>query len=144
MNPAESIREREREIVEEFEFFDDWMGRYEHLIEQGKALPPIDERYKDEAHRIHGCQSQVWIHADVDGGKIYYTGDSDAMITKGLVAILVRVLSGQPAEAIATADLAFLDEIGLKEHLSPTRKNGLSGMVRQMKLYAIQEAASHE
>lgn len=142
MNPAESIREREREIVEEFEFFDDWMGRYEHLIEQGKALPPIDERYKDEAHRIHGCQSQVWIHADVDGGKIYYTGDSDAMITKGLVAILVRVLSGQPAEAIATADLAFLDEIGLKEHLSPTRKNGLSGMVRQMKLYAIQEAAS--
>ncbi len=142
MSSGATIREREREIVEEFNLFDDWMGRYEHLIEQGKSLPAIDERFKDEAHKIHGCQSQVWIHAEMDDGRVWYTGDSDAMITKGLVAILVRVLSGQPPEAIATADLAFLDEIGLKEHLSPTRKNGLAGMVRQMKLYAVQEAAS--
>ena len=106
MSSGATIREREREIVEEFNLFDDWMGRYEHLIEQGKSLPAIDERFKDEAHKIHGCQSQVWIHAEMDDGRVWYTGDSDAMITKGLVAILVRVLSGQPPEAIATADLA--------------------------------------
>lgn len=141
MSTANTIRERERAIVEEFSLFDDWMGRYEYLIDQGKSLPRIDERYKDEAHKIHGCQSQVWVHAELDEGLMNYTGDSDAMITRGLVAILVRVLSGQPPEAVATADLAFLDEIGLKEHLSPTRKNGLSGMVRQMKLYAVQQAA---
>ena len=142
MSGASTIREREREIVEEFALFDDWMGRYEYLIDQGKSLPRIDERFKDEAHKIHGCQSQVWVHAELSDGRIEYTGDSDAMITKGLVAILVRVLSGQPPEAVATADLAFLDEIGLKEHLSPTRKNGLSGMVRQMKRYAVEQAAT--
>ena len=142
MSARDTIKEREQEIIEEFSLFDDWMGRYEYLIDQGKSLPRIDERFKDDAHKIHGCQSQVWVHAEsVDGG-VEYTGDSDAMITKGLVAILVRVLSGQPPEAIATADLAFLDAIGLKEHLSPTRKNGLAGMVRQMKLYAVQEAAN--
>lgn len=141
MSSGSTIAEREREVVEEFTLFDDWMGRYEYLIEQGRTLPPINEQYKDDAHKIRGCQSQVWIHAETDNGHVIYTGDSDALITKGLVAILVRVLSGQPPEAIATAELKFLDEIGLKEHLSPTRKNGLAGMVRQMKIYALQQAA---
>jgi cysteine desulfuration protein SufE len=142
MSASGTIAERSREIVDEFALFDDWMGRYEYLIEQGKTLPRIDDRYRDEAHKIHGCQSQVWVHGDLVDDVMEYTGDSDAMITKGLVAILVRVLSGQPPEAVATADLSFLDEIGLKEHLSPTRKNGLAGMVRQMKRYAIQQAAN--
>lgn len=143
MSETATIEEREREIVEEFELFDDWMGRYEYLIEQGKSLPLIDERFKDEAHKIHGCQSQVWVNAEPRDGLVHYTADSDAMITKGLVAILVRVLSEQPPEAIVGAKLDFIDKIGLKEHLSPTRKNGLAGMVRQMKLYAVQQAANN-
>ncbi|HEX7072390.1 MAG TPA: SufE family protein [Rhodothermales bacterium] len=141
MSARDTIAERSRQIVEEFALFDDWMGRYEYLIELGKSLPMIDERYRDEEHKIHGCQSQVWVHGDLVNDVMEYTGDSDAMITRGLVAILVRVLSGQPPEAVATANLSFLDEIGLKEHLSPTRKNGLAGMIRQMKRYAIQQAA---
>lgn len=132
-----SITARAQEIVEEFELFDDWMGRYEHLIEQGRSLPRIDEAYKDDAHKIHGCQSQVWLHAELNAGAIDYTADSDALITKGLIALLVRVLSGQPPSAILHADLNFLDHIGMKEHLSPTRKNGLNAMVKQMKYYAL-------
>lgn len=143
MSPDATIEERERAVVEEFAFFDDWMGRYEYLIEQGKSVPLIPDGLKDEDHRIRGCQSQVWVHAEGRDGLVFYTADSDALITKGLVALLIRVLSGQPPEAIAGARLEFLDEIGLKDHLSPTRKNGLAGMVRQMKLFALAEHANN-
>lgn len=132
-----TIAEREQEIVDDFALFDDWMGRYEYLIDLGKELPPLDEAYKTEAYKIHGCQSQVWVRAEEHDGRIHYTGDSDALITRGLVALLVRVLSDQPAEAIVAADLGFLDRIGMQEHLSPTRKNGLAAMIKQMKLYAL-------
>lgn len=135
--PAESITRREEEIVEAFAFFDDWMGRYEYLIEQGKQLPPIEERFKTEEYKIHGCQSQVWVQADERNGHLFYTADSDALITKGLIALLVYVLNGQKPEDIAHAKLAFLEKIGLQEHLSPTRKNGLAGMIKKMKLYAL-------
>jgi cysteine desulfuration protein SufE len=134
---TDSIEQREQEIVEEFSFFDDWMGKYEYLIEQGKNLPLINERYKTEEYKVHGCQSQVWVHAEAHNGLVNYTADSDAHITRGLIALLIRVLSGQPAEAIAGAKLGFLDQIGLQEHLSPTRKNGLAGMIKRMKLYAL-------
>src|SRR5690554_658660 len=126
-----TIAEREQEIVDEFALFDDWMGRYEYLIELGKSMPPLADDYKTEDYKIHGCQSQVWIRAEEDDGLVTYTGDSDALITKGLVALLTRVLSGQPARAIVDADLRFLDAIGLQEHLSPTRKNGLASMIKQ-------------
>jgi len=132
-----SMQSRADEIVEEFSLFDDWMGRYEHLIEQGRSLPQIDDAYKTDAYKIHGCQSQVWLRADLTSGAMQYTADSDALITKGLIALLVRVLSGESPEAIVQADLSFLDQIGMKEHLSPTRKNGLNAMVKQMKYYAL-------
>ena len=137
---ADTIEAREQEIVEEFDLFDDWMGRYEHLIEQGRSMPLIEEAYKTEAHRIHGCQSQVWIRAEERDGRVRYRGDSDAHITRGLVALLIRVLDGQPAEAIVNAPLRFLDQVGLQEHLSPHRKNGLSGMIKRMKQYAAEYA----
>lgn len=132
-----NMKARADEIVEEFSLFDDWMGRYEHLIEQGRSLPQIEETYKTDSYKIHGCQSQVWLRADLKAGNVYYTADSDALITKGLIALLVRVLSGEPPTAIIHADLDFLDQIGMKEHLSPTRKNGLNAMVKQMKYYAL-------
>ena len=132
-----SINEIQDEIIEEFAFFDDWMEKYEYIIDLGKSLPLIDAQYKDATHLIKGCQSQVWLHADNQGDKIDFTADSDAIITKGIIALLVRVLSGQPAEAIANADLYFINKIGLKEHLSPTRSNGLVSMVQQMKLYGV-------
>jgi len=132
-----SINEIQDEIIEEFAFFDDWMEKYEYIIDLGKNLPLIDAQYKDATHLIKGCQSQVWLHADNQGDKIDFTADSDAIITKGIIALLVRVLSGQPAEAIANADLYFINKIGLKEHLSPTRSNGLVSMVKQMKLYGV-------
>ncbi len=138
--PVETIAEREQEIIDEFSFFDDWMGRYEHLIEQSKSLPPLDAAYKDESHRIHGCQSHVWVRAEKRNGRIFYSGDSDAHITRGLIALLIRVLSGQPSHEIASAKLDFLEEIGLQEHLSPHRKNGLAGMIQRMKAYAIEGA----
>ncbi len=132
-----SINEIQDEIIEEFAFFDDWMDKYEYIIDLGKSLPLIDAQYKDADHLIKGCQSQVWLHADHEGSKVDFTADSDAIITKGIIALLVRVLSGQPADAIANADLYFIEKIGLKEHLSPTRSNGLVSMVKQMKLYGV-------
>ena len=132
-----SIPEIQQEIVEEFEMFDDWMQRYEYMIELGKSLPLIAEKYKTEEYIIKGCQSKVWVHADLDEDKIEFTADSDAIITKGIIAILIRSFSGQPPQAILDADTSFIDKIGLKEHLSPTRANGLVSMIKQIKLYAI-------
>lgn len=131
-----SITEAENEIVEEFSLFNDWMGKYENIIDMGKSIPLIDAKYKDENHIIKGCQSQVWLHSEMKGDKIFYTADSDAIITKGLVAMVIRVLSGHTAEEILKAQLGFVDKIGLKEHLSPTRSNGLVAMIKQMKLDA--------
>ncbi|MDZ4698758.1 MAG: SufE family protein [Rhodothermales bacterium] len=130
------IQRREQAIIDEFELFDDWMGRYEHLIDQAAKLPAIDEAFKTDAYKIRGCQSQVWLHAGRQNGQVVYTADSDAAITKGLIALLIRVLSNLPPGEIVTADLRFLDAIEMKEHLSPTRKNGLNAMIKQMKLYA--------
>jgi cysteine desulfuration protein SufE len=133
-----SIQDIEKEIIEEFELFgDDWEGKYEHLIELGKSLPLIEEKYKTEDRLIKGCQSRVWLHSKLENGKVVYTADSDAIITKGLVALMVRVLSDQKPEDIVNADLSFVDKIGLKEHLSPTRANGLVSMIKQMKLDAL-------
>ncbi|MAZ25977.1 MAG: Fe-S metabolism protein SufE [Cytophagaceae bacterium] len=132
-----SIKDIQEEIIDEFAMFDDWMQRYEYMIELGKSLPLIDERYKTDDYIIKGCQSKVWVHADLKDGKIFFTADSDAIITKGIIAILVRTFSGQPPEEIINADTAYIDEIGLKEHLSPTRANGLVSMIKQIKLYAV-------
>ena len=133
----ETIAAIQAEIVEEFDMFEDWMEKYEYIIELGKTLPIIDDKYKVEENLIKGCQSRVWLHADNDNGIITYTADSDAIITKGIVAILIRVLSKQKAAEIAKADLVFIDKIGLKEQLSQTRANGLLSMVKEMKLYAL-------
>lgn len=132
-----SIKQTQEDIIEEFEMFDDWMQKYEYLIELGKSLPLIDEQYKTEENLIKGCQSQVWLHAENDGEKVIYTADSDAILTKGLIALMVRTLSGQKPADIVEADMGFVDEIGLKEHLSPTRANGLLSMIKQMKYYAL-------
>ena len=132
-----TIEEEEQRIIEEFGFFDDWMGRYEYLIEQGKTLPLIDAALQDDEHKIRGCQSQVWLHAFLDDEKVQFEANSDSAITKGLIALLIRVLSGHKALDIAEAPLGFLDKIEMKEHLSPTRKNGLDAMIKQMKLYAV-------
>lgn len=132
-----SIQEIQNEIVDEFAMFDDWMERYEYMIELGKSLPLINEKYKTEEYIIKGCQSKVWVHADMEEGKVAFTADSDAIITKGIIAILIRTFSGQPPKEILNADTAFIDKIGLKEHLSPTRANGLVSMIKQIKLYAI-------
>ena len=125
------------EILKEFDLFEDWMGKYEYIIELGKTLPMINNKHKTDNNLIKGCQSKVWLHADEQGGKIIYSADSDAIITKGIVAILIRVLSNQTAEEIVKADLAFIDEIGLKEQLSQTRANGLVSMIKEIKLYAL-------
>ena len=125
------------EIVEEFDMFEDWMEKYEYIIELGKTLPMIDEKYKIDENLIKGCQSRVWLNAEHNNGIITYTADSDAIITKGIVAILIRVLSNQQAEEIAKENLTFIDEIGLKEQLSQTRTNGLVSMIKEMKLYAL-------
>lgn len=139
-----SIPEIQEEIVEEFEMFDDWMQRYEYMIELGKSLPLIDEKYKTDEYIIKGCQSKVWVHADLNEDKIEFTADSDAIITKGIIAILIRSFSGQPPQAILDADTSFIDQIGLKEHLSPTRANGLVSMIKQIKLYAVAYKAKSE
>lgn len=131
------INEVQEEIVEEFSLFDDWMQRYEYMIELGKSLPLIDPEYKTVDNIIKGCQSKVWIHADLEGDKLVFTADSDAIITKGIIAILIRVFSNQHPDAILGADTSFIDKIGLKEHLSPTRANGLVSMIKQLKMYAI-------
>ncbi len=123
--------------MEEFSLFDDWMGKYEHIIEIGKELVPMDEKYKTEENFVRGCQARVWLYAFLDNGFLKFYADSDALITKGLVAMMVRVLSGHTPEEIAKADLYFIDKIGLREHLSPTRSNGLVAMIKQMKLYGV-------
>ena len=132
-----TIQEKQEEILKEFDLFEDWMGKYEYIIELGKTLPMIDNKHKTDNNLIKGCQSRVWLHADEQDGKILYSADSDAIITKGIVAILIRVLSNQTAEEIVKADLAFIDEIGLKEQLSQTRANGLVSMIKEIKLYAL-------
>jgi cysteine desulfuration protein SufE len=132
-----TIKEIQKELIEEFSLFDDWMQKYEYLIELGKTLPIIDASLKTENRLIKGCQSKVWLHAELENDKVVYTADSDAIITKGIVALLIRVFSNQKPEAILEADTRFIDEIGLKDHLSPTRANGLVSMIKQMKLYAV-------
>ena len=132
-----SIQDIQEEIVDEFALFDDWMEKYEHMISLGKALPLIKEEYKTEDNIIKGCQSKVWVHAELDDDKLVFTADSDAIITKGIIAILIRAFSNQKPQDIIEADTEFIDEIGLKEHLSPTRANGLVSMIKQLKLYAI-------
>ncbi|WP_149273941.1 SufE family protein [Pareuzebyella sediminis] len=131
------IKEIQQEIIDEFSMFDDWMQRYEYMIELGKSLPLIDEKYKTEDNIIKGCQSKVWVHAELDEDKLVFTADSDAIITKGIIAILIRAFSNQKPQDIIAADTGFIDEIGLKEHLSPTRANGLLSMIKQLKLYAV-------
>jgi len=132
-----TIKEIQEEIVDEFSMFDDWMERYEYIIELGKSIPLIDEQFKTDENIIKGCQSKVWLYAVLDGDKIVYTADSDAILTKGIVSLLLRVFSNHTPQEILEADTAFIDEIGLKEHLSPTRANGLVSMIKQLKLYAI-------
>jgi cysteine desulfuration protein SufE len=132
-----TLTEVQNQIVEDFSMFDDWMDRYQQLIELGQNLAPIDEKKRTEQYLIKGCQSKVWVDADLRDGKIYFTADSDAIITKGIVALLIRVLDGRTPDEIIDADLFFIDRIGLKENLSPTRSNGLVAMVKQMRLYAI-------
>lgn len=136
-----SIKEIEREIIDDFDFFDDWMEKYEHLIELGKELPLLDESEKSDDLLIKGCQSRVWLKANINNGKINYHADSDAIITKGIISLLIKVLNNQPSQDIVNAELGFIDKIGLKEHLSPTRSNGLVSMVKQMKIYALALAA---
>ena len=131
-----TIKEIQQSIIDDFSMFDDWMDRYAMLIEMGKECPIIDEQYRNDQYLINGCQSRVWLHAELKDGKVYYTADSDAVITKGIINLLIKVFSGQTPEDILAADLSFLDEIGLKEHLSPTLSNGLVSMVKQMMLYA--------
>ncbi|MCB0599939.1 MAG: SufE family protein [Saprospiraceae bacterium] len=132
-----SIDQIQDGIIADFAFFSDWMEKYEYIIELGKNLPVIDDRYKDEEHLIKGCQSRVWLHAELNGNVVRFSADSDAIITRGIIALLIQVLSNQSPEAIANADLYFIEKIGLKEHLSPTRANGLLSMVKQMKLYGL-------
>ena len=132
-----TIKEIQEEIIEEFSMFEDWMERYEYMIELGKSLPLINEQFKLDENLIVGCQSKVWLHSEIEGDKLKFTADSDAILTKGIVAILLRVFNNQKPKDILDADLYFIDEIGLKEHLSPTRANGLVSMIKQIKLYAL-------
>ena len=131
------IEQIQEEIIDEFSLFDDWMDKYEHMIGLGKSLPLIKDEYKTDDNSIKGCQSKVWVHAELNDDKLIFTADSDAIITKGIIAILIRVFSNQKPIDIIDANTGFIDEIGLKEHLSPTRANGLVSMVKQLKLYAI-------
>ena len=132
-----SIQEIQQEIIEEFAMFEDWMQRYEHMIDLGKSLPLIAEEFKTEDNIIKGCQSKVWVHAELRNDQLEFTADSDAIITKGIIAILIRVFSNQHPKDILDAETDFIDQIGLKEHLSPTRANGLVSMIKQIKMYAI-------
>jgi len=132
-----TIKEIQEEIIDEFSMFDDWMERYEYIIELGKSLPLINDAYKLESNLISGCQSKVWLHSEIENDTINFTADSDAILTKGIVALLLRVFNNQKPSDILLADLYFVDQIGLKEHLSPTRANGLVSMIKQIKLYAL-------
>jgi len=132
-----TIQEIQDEIVAEFEMFDDWMQRYEYMIDLGKDLPLINEKYKTDQNIIKGCQSKVWVYAELANDKLNFTADSDAIITKGIIAILIRAFSGKHPAEIIEANTDFIDKIGLKEHLSPTRANGLVSMIKQLKMYAV-------
>ncbi|HNF48731.1 MAG TPA: SufE family protein [Chitinophagales bacterium] len=132
-----SINEIQDEIIDDFSMYEDWNDKYEFLIDYGKSLQPLDEKYKTEENRIHGCQSRVWLHAEKKEDKLFFYADSDAIITKGIVGLLVKVLSGHSPKDIAEANLYFIEKIGLKEHLSPTRANGLVNMIKNMKLEAV-------
>ena len=136
-----TIKDIQDDIVEEFAMFDDWDERFQYVIDLGKSLPLIDEKYKTDENTIKGCQSKVWLHADREDGKVVFTADSDAIITKGIIAILIRVFSNQSPQEILNADTEFINEIGLKDHLSPTRANGLVSMIKQIKMYALAYAA---
>lgn len=139
-----TIQEIENSIVAEFENFEDWLEKYNYLIEMGKDLPLIDAKFKTNSNLITGCQSNVWLHAEYKNGLVFFSADSDAVITKGIVNLLIRVLSGQTTDTIINAELGFINMIGLKEHLSPTRSNGLVSMIKQMKLYALAFKAKYE
>ncbi len=132
-----TIKEIQEEIVDEFSMFDDWMQRYEYIIDLGKNLPLIDDNFKTEENTIKGCQSKVWLHGEIINDKVVFTADSDAILTKGIIAILIRTFSNQNPVDVLNADMSFIDEIGLKEHLSPTRANGLVSMIKQIKMYAL-------
>ena len=133
----QTIQEIQEDIIDEFSMFDDWEERYQYMIDLGKTLPLIEEKYKTDNNIIKGCQSKVWVHAEMDDDKVIFTADSDAIITKGIIAILIRVFSNQHPKDIIDADTDFIDKIGLKQHLSPTRANGLVSMIKQLKMYAI-------
>jgi cysteine desulfuration protein SufE len=137
-----TMQEIEQEIIDEFAIYDDWMDKYEYIIELGKDLPLIDSSKKTEDRLIKGCQSRVWVDAEKQEGKMIFTADSDAIITKGIIGLLIRVLSHQSPEDVAKAELKFIKEIGLQEHLSPTRSNGLVSMIQQMKLAAIKQSVN--
>lgn len=132
-----TIDEKQDEIIDEFSGIDDWMDRYGYIIDLGNSLPAIDEKYKTPEHLIEGCQSRVWLNADYEDGKVHFTADSDAIIVKGIISLLISVLSDHTPDEILSSDLRFIDEIGLSEHLSPTRSNGLLAMVKQMRMYAL-------
>ncbi|MBF00330.1 SufE family protein [Flavobacterium coralii] len=138
-----TIKDIQEEIIDEFSMFDDWDERYQYVIDLGKTLPLAEEQYKTDENIIKGCQSRVWLHAEEKEGKVFFTADSDAILTKGIIAILIRVFSGQEPKDILEADTGFIDEIGLKEHLSPTRANGLVSMVKQIKMYALAFSAKN-
>ena len=139
-----TMKETEEQLIQEFEMFDDWMDKYNYIIELGKELPLIEEQCKTPDSLIEGCQSQVWLHPEYKEGRIYFTADSDAIITKGIVNLLVKVFSGRTPQEILDDDLSYLDAIGLKEHLSPTRSNGLASMIKQLKMYAVAFKAANE
>lgn len=132
-----SITDIENNIVDDFQLFDDWEGKYEYIISLGKDLPLINNQFKTDEYLVRGCQSKVWLHASEKEGRVYYEADSDSVMTKGIIALLVRIFSGQKPDDIVKADLGFIDKIGLREQLSPTRSNGLNSMVKQIKLYAL-------
>ncbi len=135
-NVMSTIDDIQNEIIEEFEFFDQWMDKYEYIIDLGKKLAPLNDQFKHDDNLIPGCQSRVWLHAEMENDQVKFTADSDAVITKGIIALLIRVLSNQTAEQISRSELYFIDRIGLKEHLSPTRSNGLVSMVIKIKAIA--------
>ena len=139
---SQPIRQIEAELAEEFSYFDDWMDKYQHIIEMGQSLPELEETDKTEENIVHGCQSRVWLVSSTRGDTVEFRADSDAIITKGLIAMLIRVLSGQKPDDILQADLGFVDQVGIRQHLSPTRSNGLNAMIKQMKYYALAAKAT--
>ena len=132
-----TIEETQQDIIDEFSDMEDWMDKYAYIIDLGNAVPPIDEKYRTPAHLIEGCQSRVWLNAELEDGKVTFTADSDAIIVKGIISLLIKVLSGHTPDEILESDLHFINAIGLAEHLSPTRSNGLAAMVKQMRMYAL-------